>query len=260
MTMPMTPKPTSPPHLPRALLIALGFGLMFGLALAPAALRADTVLLDDGTLVSGTITATTEKSLRVHPASGPDVDLDRKRVIYAAFQDWAEIRAQGIKADTYYSFPARCRLDLPSRAWNVEFDTPKLGIEGTLLELTQASKGLYSVLAAEKWTGTLDDYMRMLLALYQKNLGATYKVLATRDLTIDMLPARMVTFQGKSGMTPIVYKATVVLGPGRAYRVLAWTTSGNFRANEKELESIADGLKILRGPTPDMPGSPTTTK
>lgn len=254
--MPMTTRPTTPTRLTRA----LSFALAAGLALAPAALRADTVLLDDGTIVSGTITATTEKVLHVHPGSGPDVELDRKRVIYAAFQDWAEIRAQGVKADTYYNFPARCRLDLPSRAWNVEFDTPKLGIEGTLLELTQESKGLYSVLAAEKWTGSLDDYTRMLLALYQKNLGATYKVLATRDLTVDMLPARMVTFTGKSGATPIVYKATVVLGPGRAYRVLAWTTSGNFRANEKELESIADGLKLLRGPTPDMPAAPATTR
>lgn len=223
----------------------LSWFLLIGVILFSTPCRAETLLLDDGTVVSGKMISTTDTTVVFKGDDGAQASYDKEKIIYIGLKDWVALRAKGIKGDTYYSFVDKCKFLLPPRTWHVEFEKPKLGIDGTILEISQEASESYAVLAMERWEGDLDDYVNGLKSVWEKNLGPGYKLLSVKETTVGNLPARSAIFTAKIEGNQISYKATVLLGNKNAYRLVAWTQAGNFPQIEKEFDKMAQSFSLL---------------
>ena len=113
-----------------------------------------------------------------------------------------------------------------------------------LLEKFEIQKALDGINLSESYTHDIKGYSDLLLNRFEKVISVSQKS-AIIDTTINNMPARLLTINGRVEGIDAFYSLAVFQGKDRYYQVMAWTVSNKEFEYKDKMNRIMYSLEEL---------------
>lgn len=224
------------------------FGLLLTLlgSLLIPQLRAEEILLKDGTKITGKLTGVSGDTFQVKTAYG-DISIPRSEVVTISFPENAPKGAETdsstlsvdeeLKAGTYTNRTAGFQVTVPS-GWTLAPELRKS--KDVIAALKSPDEALFFMVTPEKFSGTLATYKVLAETQFKANFSS-YQSDSETEAQLDGRKGVKLVFRGKSNVNQAELKFLVYILPydGRMVRLSFFTLDPLFAEGAPVFEKMA---------------------